>query len=296
MQESDDRALIDVLAAGGPVAWQTFLDACSPTVFRVVSLFADTYDDRMDLFLFVCTRLHDDDMRRLRSFRFHSESPCRFSTWLAVVVKNLAVDYLRSRDGRFRPFRNVDAMDEIDRLVFEYHLRDGRSLEEVRHFLEKRHDIRIGEVELAGRAERVEAALSANQRWRLLARLAARQEPLPLDPVSGAARLERERAIPLADEWGDPEKTLRSREADRALHSALEAVPPRERLAVALRYRDGLSVPQAASALDVTPAEAERLAREGIRKIRESLGRSGMAALDFEKAVASSRAAGRVDS
>jgi len=80
MPESDDRALLDALAAGGPVAWQAFLDACSETVFRVVSLFADTYDDRMDLFLFVCTKLHDDDLRRLRSFRFHTESPCRLST------------------------------------------------------------------------------------------------------------------------------------------------------------------------------------------------------------------------
>lgn len=43
MPESDDRALIEALAAGGPVGWKAFLDACSETVFRVVSLFADTY-------------------------------------------------------------------------------------------------------------------------------------------------------------------------------------------------------------------------------------------------------------
>ena len=282
MQERDDRALVDALAAGGPVAWQAFLDACSPVVFRVVCLFADTYDDRMDLFLFVCTRLHDNDMRRLRSFRFHEESPCRFATWLAVVVKNLAVDYLRAREGRFRPFRAVDAMEEIDRLVFDYHLRDGKPLEEVRHLLAARHGLRVSEADLAGRASRVEAALSANQRWRLTARLSARREHLPVDPVSGTAGLEPAEALLLSDGRGDPERRIRSREAAGALRSAMESIPPRERLAVALRYRDGMTVRQVAQVLQTTPAEAERLARDGVRKIRESLGRAGMVPLDFE--------------
>ena len=85
---------------------------------------------------------------------------------------------------------------------------------------------------------------------------------------------------------GDPERALRSREAGRALRSAMEAIPPRERLAVTLRYRDGMNARQAAMVLNVTPAEAERLAREGVRKVRESLGRAGMAQLDFEGALA----------
>jgi RNA polymerase sigma factor (sigma-70 family) len=225
-------------------------------------------------------------MRRLRTFQFRAESPCRFSSWLAVVVKNLALDHLRAREGRFRPFRKVDAMDEIDRLIFDYSLRDGKPLEEVRHLLEARHGIGVGEVELADRAARVEAALSANQRWRLMARISARREHLPLDPVSGTAGLQPDKAIPLADARGDPERALRSREAGRALRSAMEAIPPRERLAVTLRYRDGMNARQAAMVLNVTPAEAERLAREGVRKIRESLGRAGMAQLDFEGALA----------
>jgi len=211
-------------------------------------------------------------------------------------VKNLAVDHLRAREGRFRPFRKVDAMEEIDRLVFDYHLRDGKPLEEVRHLLETRHGLRVGEADLAGRAARVEAALSANQRWRLMARLSARRVHLSLDPVSGAAGLEPEEAIPLADARGNPERALRSREAGRALRSAMEAVPPRERLAVALRYRDGMSVHQAARVLDVTPAEAERLARAGVRKIRESLGRAGVALLDFEHALAAPGSAVRAES
>jgi RNA polymerase sigma factor (sigma-70 family) len=286
MPESDDQALIDALAAGGPAAWQAFLDACSETVFRAVSLFASTYDERMDLFLFVCTKLHDDDMRRLRSFRFRPESPCRFSTWLAVVVKNLAVDHARAQEGRFRPFRKIDAMEQIDRLVFDYHLKDGKPLEEVRHLLVSRHGLDVGDAELADRAARVEAALSANQRWRLMARLSERRHHLPLDPVSGAAGMEPEQAIALVDSRGDPERALRVSEAGQALHSAMESIPPRERLAVTLRYRDGMSARETAVVLQVTAAEAEQLAQDGASKVRERLKRAGIAPPDFEEVLA----------
>ncbi|HZN04043.1 MAG TPA: sigma-70 family RNA polymerase sigma factor [Candidatus Polarisedimenticolia bacterium] len=272
MPDSDDRALLDAIAPGGPAAWQAFLDSCSATVFRVVRLFADTYDERMDLFLFVCSRLHADDMRRLRSFRYRPEAPCRFSTWLTVVVKNLAVDYLRSKQGRDRPFRNVEAMDEIDRLVFDYHLRDGRPLREVRQILGTRHGLGVGDADLAGRAARVEAALSASQRWRLLARLAERREHLPLDPVSGAAVAVTHEAITPTDAGENPEQALRHREEGRALRLALLAIPPRERLAVTLRHRDGLSAREVAAVLKVTPEEAERLARAGAQNLRERLG------------------------
>ena len=272
MPDSDDRALLDAIAPGGPAAWQAFLDSCSATVFRVVRLFADTYDERMDLFLFVCSRLHADDMRRLRSFRYRPDAPCRFSTWLTVVVKNLAVDHMRAQQGRDRPFRNVEAMDETDRLVFDYHLRDGRPLAEVRQILGTRHGIGVGDADLAGRAARVEAALSASQRWRLMARLAERREHLPLDPVSGAAVTVAHEAIPLTDAGENPEQALRRREETRVLRTALQALPPRERLAVTLRHRDGLSAREVAAVLKVTPEEAERLAGGGLQCLGAQLG------------------------
>jgi RNA polymerase sigma factor (sigma-70 family) len=295
MHDSDDRAIIDAIAAGGPSAWQAFLENCASTVFRVVSLFADTYDERMDLFLFVCGKLHENDLRRLRSFRFRPESPCRFATWLSVVVKNLAVDCLRSQQGRFRPFRKIDAMEEIDRLVFDYHLRDGRPLVEVRQILGARHGIGVGDAELEGRAARIESALSASQRWRLVARLAERRDHLALDPVSGWAGPATQSATPLTDTGENPEQALRQRETDAEIRRALLLLPPRERLAVALRYRDGMSARQVATVLKVTPPEAERLARAGARRLRECLGGHEGSPLPVSRARPRAGAAARVD-
>jgi RNA polymerase sigma factor (sigma-70 family) len=280
-QDPGDRQLLERLAQGGPAAWDLFLEGCSGVVFGVVRLFADTYDDRMDLFLFICARLQEGDMRRLRAFRFRADAPCRFSTWLTVVARNLALDFVREREGRFRPFQNVVAMDAVDRLVFEYHLRDGLPLDEVRDRLRQQHDVHLEEHQLVALAARVAERISPSQRWRLLSRLMEKRRPLPVDPVAGSAMRGEER-IPIPDDWGDPERPLRTREAERALQQAMELLPPRERLVVMLRFRDGMTARETADVTRITVEEAERLSRLGINRLRESLSRTGLAPTDFE--------------
>lgn len=281
MQEQADRTLAERISAGGPAAWEAFVGACSETLFRVVRLFADGYDDRMDVYLFVCAKLKEDDMRRLRAYRFRPDAPCRFSTWLSVVARNLAIDYLRTREGRFRPFRNVERLSGIERWVFDYHLRDGMQLSEVSRRLEREHGVHLDEGALAEAAGRVRRRLSPSQRWRLLARLAEKRGELPLDPVSGLATRS-DGAVPLPDRRDDPEREMRRREADRALRGAIETVPTRHRLALALRYRDGLTASEAAVVLSLEPDDVDRLTREGLARVRESLERSGFGAPDFE--------------
>lgn len=277
-------------AGGIPATWDEFLSNYAEVVFRVVRLFADTYDERMDLFLFICDHLSADDMRRIRSFRFRPEAPCRFSTWLAVVARNLALDALRSREGRFRPFRSVDALDEPDRLLFEYHTRDGRPLEEARGLLRDRHAIHLTSREAEKRVARVEGMLSPGQRWRLLSRLAHRRRPLSIDPIADVA-VTYARAgdgdpvtIPLTGNAGDPETPMRNDQAARLFDEAFHAIPERQRLAMTLRYRDGLSSREVGLTMKLDSGEADRLAREGLRLIRERLGTMKVDHADLESA------------
>lgn len=283
VDETREREILESLSAGGAEGWNHFLDAYADVIFRVAGLFADSHDERMDLFLHACDRLRQDDMRRIRSFRFRPDAPCRFSTYLAVIVKNIAVDHLRSKSGRYRPFRTVESLDETDRLLFEYHLRDGRPLEEARALIEGRHGIRLGAAEASERASRIQSRLSANQRWKLLARLAERRRPVPIDPVSEAA-VSCDRPIPLESDDGDPERSLRSKDAEEILRTAMNSMPARQRLALTLRYRDGLSPREVAAFLVVSQGEAERLTREGIEALRSRVARSGVAKSDLESA------------
>jgi DNA-directed RNA polymerase specialized sigma24 family protein len=62
----------------------------------------------------------------------------------------------------------------------------------------------------------------------------------------------------------------------------MERLPPRERLIVMLRFRDGMTARETADVTRITVEEAERLSRLGINRLRESLNRTGLVPADFE--------------
>jgi len=270
------------LKSGAEVSWEEFLSTYAGTIFRAVRRFARTYDQRMDLFLYVCENLNADGMRRVRGFRDRPEAHCRLTTYLTVVVRNLVLDYGRARHGRFRLFRNLKVQDSVDRIVSEYRLRDGRSAGEVRELLRRRHGVVLKEEEIAERIERVERSLSPSQRWRVLSRRASRQPSVPIDPVHSAVPAGARPGAALEDRSGSPEQSLSTQDAGHVLTRAVTALSARERLVLALRYRDGLEVSEVARALGITPAQVERTTREAVEAIRGNLGAARITRQELE--------------
>lgn len=262
-------------------AWERFQEFYVPVVYEVIRLFADTYDQRMDLFVFVSEKLKEDGMRRVRAYSFRPEAPCTFRSYLAVVVRNLALDFLRASQGRYRPFKQVARLSATDRLVFEYHLRDRRPLGEVRHLLEARHGIRLDPGELTQRSARIEEMLSHSQRWRLLSRVWASRRPLPVDPVE-AANPARGEGLALRSARKNPEAALGSKSARTVFRKALAGIAPRKRLALALRYKDGLKVREVARVMRATEKQVEHWVREGTTELRDHLVKAGVTRDDLE--------------
>lgn len=266
MEESE---LLARIGRRDPGAWSAFLDAFADVLFRSVCRFTSDADERMDLFLQVCTALRADEMRRIRMFRPRPRAT--LGSYLAVVVRNLAIDHHRAEAGRFRPFRQVEALPQFERLVFDYHLRDSRPLSEVRDLLCDRHGIRVTDADLAAAAGRVASTLSASQRWRLASRLTARRPQLSVDTVRIAAPPPGSASAPAA-----PDVRLREAEVERLFQEALLALPARQRLAVVLRYRDGLAGAEVAKVLAISTSQADRLAMQGVTQLRATLNRSGV--------------------
>lgn len=252
------------------LAWEGFLESFTPLIFKVVSRFVRTHDQRMDLFVYVAERLREDRLRRCRAYRLRPERPRSFGAYLTVVTKNLVVDFIRSTNGRYRPFASMANLDVADRLIFEYHLRDQVPLGQVRRLLEKRHGIRMRQTPLDWRAERIERSLSSSQRWRLLSRRSALREPFSIDPTHEAVWID-EKAIPLRSGCRNPEAQAGVNLAGVALRQALEKIEPRKRLALALRFKVGLKVREAAQVMRATDSQVEHWVREGSAAIREEL-------------------------
>ena len=271
------------LQSGEPVSWDEFLDSYAATIHGLVHSAARTYDERMDLFLFVCQALAADDMRRVRVYRFRPDAPCRFTTYLSVVVRNLIRDFYRSRRGRFRLYASIAKLDTIDRLILVYRFQEDRSLDDLVRTLETRHGIRLPTIDLAGRIAHVEKALSPSQRWRFLARRAWQRPRLRIDPMD--AVVDASKQVSLTAHERGPEESLGSADAERAFTEAVGSMSGRQQLVLALRFRDGLDVATTARALDVSAVQVERLTREALRVIRDALFAARVTRDDLEGAL-----------
>src|SRR5204862_3507817 len=81
-------------------AWAEFVAAYSDTVLHTCRAVVRDRDAAMDAYLYALDALRQDNCRRLSTYV--AEPSTKFSSWLVVVVRRLALDHLRARYGRSR--------------------------------------------------------------------------------------------------------------------------------------------------------------------------------------------------
>jgi RNA polymerase sigma factor (sigma-70 family) len=111
---------LDKLRGGDyEAAWSLFVDRHRRLLFAIARRYSDDDDDVMDLFAHMCDQLRANDLARLRRYASDPSPRASFSTWLAVVARNLCVDWIRARDGR-RRLEIPSELSERSRQLFEY--------------------------------------------------------------------------------------------------------------------------------------------------------------------------------
>jgi DNA-directed RNA polymerase specialized sigma24 family protein len=105
--DRDDRTpqipgLVRATCAGDPQAWQALWAWLDPRLALMVRRFrlgriSSEEDERRGVVLEVMARLREDDFRRLRLFADAAERDPALAlmSWLRVVVKRVAIDYMR---------------------------------------------------------------------------------------------------------------------------------------------------------------------------------------------------------
>ena len=91
-----EARLLRAILAGYTPAWQEFILKYSNFIYRAIIPYTDDYDEKMEVYLHILEKLHENDCERLRRFAFRA----KLSTWLTVVSRRLALDLLRGRYGR----------------------------------------------------------------------------------------------------------------------------------------------------------------------------------------------------
>lgn len=79
-------------------AWSSFLKAYSDLILFAIRKVEADPDAVGDAYAFALEQIRRDDFRRLRAF--DGSGSAKFTTWLVVVVRRLAIDLRRRRNGR----------------------------------------------------------------------------------------------------------------------------------------------------------------------------------------------------
>lgn len=259
-----DRTIGPLLEALGSdaeeSAWTDFLAIYSETIFGVVKVFTRDADQCSDCFLFVCERLAAKSYRRLRVFE--PTGRAQFSTWLRAVVRNLCLDWHRSKYGRRGLFRSIASRDAIDQEIFVAAFHRADSIDQIwRDLSRKGYSLSYSEIE--SRVEQLRGSLSARQLWLVSA------SRIFIDTIEEG---DEDHIAILANAAPNPEMLAILRETETIVRKGLAHLHTTDRILLRLRYLEGLPLLEVARLLGLKDAQtADRRIREAIERLRKHL-------------------------
>jgi RNA polymerase sigma factor (sigma-70 family) len=200
------------------VAWDLFVERYRRLILATIRRLVPETDDVMDAYSSVCEALSANDSARLRRYSNRKRSAASVATWLVVVVRNLTIDWIRTRHGRDRRVAPAQ-LSMLHGEIYSATCIEGRS------FVEAYERIRA----------RSSPAMSYPE---FLREVRAVQRAAPC-PGLGLQRQPAEDAITddIAEPLTDPAER---EERNRRIAAALAAQPPDVRAAVKLFVIDRL--------------------------------------------------------
>jgi RNA polymerase sigma factor (sigma-70 family) len=244
-------------------AWNSFLQTFSVSICEVVRWFERDADDAEDCFLYVCEQLSRKQFRRLRRFDPHGRAS--FLTWLRAVVRNLCLDWHRSRFGRYRVFQSVARLSDLDQQVFRYVCEQGFSAEQCTEALNPRFS-GISTEQVEHSLQRLRNTLAPRE----MEQLDARRRRALLMNSGGLGEAGCQEPI---DPAPDPEIQVAVQEGWDDVQRALARLAAPDRLLLLLRFDQELTLAQVARVLGLKdPQTADRRIREVLARVREYLG------------------------
>ncbi len=257
-----DAEIRDLLGTDPTRAWRAFVDRYTPSLLALIERAGiRDYDEAMELYLMTCERLAADNCARLRR---HDPAKGPIGAWLGAVVRNVIVDWVRSRAGRRRLFHAVTALPPRAQHVFELYYWQDRTPSEIAEILTMREAQPVGLGEVFEAMDAVDGVLNDRHRRELLAMAVRARTPVSLE-------MELESGLDVAAPAPDPEHVLGARERTAALDRALASLPPEDAAIVRLKYVQGLTRTDIERALHIEHLPEARV-KSIVGRLRALLG------------------------
>jgi RNA polymerase sigma factor (sigma-70 family) len=241
-------------------AWDLFLDRYRRLIFAAIRHYAQDYDDVMDIFARACEALREDDLRRLRVYTEQTDHSARFSTWLVTVVRHLAVDWFRHRDGRRRLSAVAEGLSPLRRSIFEHVFLNQRSHVEAYELIRAGEAPTLSFRDFLAELRATYRAVTEGRRGQVLRELAPDADPpetTSMEPTGLSA--------------------IDAAEQGQVMERALSVLAPEDRLIVELYVLEELPAETVANVLGLAnPKAVYNRAYRALALVREQLERAGV--------------------
>jgi RNA polymerase sigma factor (sigma-70 family) len=218
--------------------------------------------EREDFAGFVNLRLIEDDYAILRKFQNRST----LWTYLAMVIERLSLDFCAEKWGRWRPSAMAERLGPVavnlERLV----TRDNHTLEEAMEILRTNHDVGLTHAEL-------------RTMW----------DQLPVRTRTVAVGEEAAAAVSSNDSSEvrieDSDRQKHIDRLQRALQAAFEQIAAQDRVLIALRFDQDLSMVEISQLIGSSVPTLHRRLDKSVKQLRAALSQAGFDPREVSKLI-----------
>jgi RNA polymerase sigma factor (sigma-70 family) len=225
------------------------VDQIVRTIGRRRHLSATEQDDFAS---FVSLRLVDDDYAILRKFQNRST----LWTYLATVIERLSLDFCAEKWGRWRPSAMADRLGHEAVLLERLVTRDSHTVEEAMEIVRTNHNVRLSYAELR----------------RIWDQLPVRTRTTEVGEEAAAGVSGNDNSESAVD---DADRRRRIEGLQRALATAFDQIAAQDRVLIALRFDQDLSMVEIAKLTGSSVPTLHRRLDKSVKQLRLALTNAG---------------------
>jgi RNA polymerase sigma factor for flagellar operon FliA len=209
--------------------------------------------ERDDFASFVNLRLVEDDYAILRKFQNRSS----LWTYLAAVIERLSLDFCVEKWGRWRPSAMAERLGPIAVVLERLVTRDAHTVDEAIEIVRTHHDAGLTYTQLRTMWDQLPPRLRATEVGEEAA------DALSSDDTADA-RIE------------DAARRAAVERLQRALHAAFDQIAAQDRVLIALRFDQDLSIVDIAQLTGSSVPTLHRRLDKSVKQLRAALAAAGI--------------------
>jgi RNA polymerase sigma factor for flagellar operon FliA len=218
--------------------------------------------EQEDFASFVSLRLVEDDYAILRKFQNRSS----LWTYLAAVIERMSLDFCVERWGRWRPSAMAERLGSVAVVLERLVSRDGHTLEEAIEIIRAHHAVGVSVSELRAIWDQLPVRGKTTEVGEEAAATVRSND-------SSDAGIE------------DAHRQQDIERLERALQAAFEGIAKQDRVIIALRFDENLSVAQIAKVTNSSVPTVHRRLDKSLKHLRKSLVEAGFAPAEISRMI-----------